>query len=123
MAPMNPKFTEHIRKLIDQRELEKPRGRQGVIIDYNIEANTATVLLAASDSDLPTDIIKHVPCPTMLGVQPVAPEPGRLCWVAFRGASEANPVITHFYNHSYAKYDLDRQTNADTGVPRFLFRM
>lgn len=120
MAIHNPKFEKHIDQKISQRDSEKSRSRYGVITSYDKTTNTATVLLTATDSDMPADVLKNVMCPVIMGVQAVAPEPGRPCWIAFKTDSEQFPVITHYFNHSYEKFDYKKQTNATTGMPSFI---
>lgn len=120
MAIHNPKFENHIKSRISQADSERVKSRYGIVTGYDRTSNTATVLMTASDSDLPSEVLKNVPCPVLLGVQTVAPEPGRPCWVVFKGNSETFPVISHFFNHSYEKFDYKRQNNASTGIPSFV---
>lgn len=45
------------------------------------------------------------------------------CWVQFKGVTQTNPMITHFFNHSYNKIDYGKQYYADNEVPRFMMEM
>lgn len=118
----NPKFDKHLRDKIDIADNQRSKPRHGIVTAYDRENNTATVLLSDPTTDVPTDVLTNVPCPVMLGIQMVAPEPGRPCVVIFKGASESIPYITHFFNHRYGKYDYDRQTQSSTGVPNFMLQ-
>lgn len=120
MAIHNPKFEKHIKGKIDQAETEKSRSRYGVITAYDRKTHTATVILTAPDSDMPSDVLKNVPCPVTIGLVTAAPEPGRPCWVTFKSNSETFPVITHYFNHSYEKFDYKRQTEAKSAIPSFI---
>lgn len=114
-----PKFEQYVRQTVDDHAHTKPQDRHGIVMAYDPYANTATVMLSARGSDVIGELHKNVPCPTNIGLQMAAPEPGRPCWVVFEGNNERNPVITHFYNHDYFRYDMKRQTIAKTGTPRF----
>lgn len=116
---MNPKFDQHIDNLMRQATQERAHPRYGVVMSYDSSDNTATVLLSAPDSDSMGDIISNVPCPVYMGVQNVAPEPGRPCWVAFKGHNDRSPIITHFFNHAFKQYDNVRQNTAKTSIPNF----
>ena len=58
-------------------------GRLGVISSYDEANNTATVMISGEQTDVIEDILQNVMCPVTLGVQNVAPSPGRQCWVVF----------------------------------------
>lgn len=120
MKQHNERFDQFINNKILKHDGERETDRYGIIISYNPLDNTATVALSGQDSDYLTDLIKNVPCPTYLGFQMAAPEPGRGCWVTFKGGKLSQPFITHFYNHDYKKYDYHRVTNAENSVPRYL---
>lgn len=92
----------------------------GIVISYDEEDNTATVLLAEPGSDAPGQFFNSVPCPTTPGIQSVAPEIGRPCWVSFRDGLQSSPVITHFFHHSHADMEYDQQYYAINSTPRFL---
>ncbi len=95
----------------------------GIVITHDKVSNTATVLMAQSDSDLPGDMYHDVPCPVQLGIQSVNPEKGRTCWVTFKNNDRQYPVITHFYNYYYADSDGNKQQNAKSPLPRFIFNL
>jgi hypothetical protein len=120
MKQHNEKFESHLRERIAQSSGVKVNDRHGLILSYNATKNTATVALTGQDSDFITDLLKEVPCPTYMGLQVAAPEPGRGCWVAFKGGHESQPMITHFYNHDYEKFDYRKMSSAKNDIPRYL---
>lgn len=120
----NPKFQKHLNDHYMDQERSKQKGRYGIIISYDSPTNTATVVLSSPDSDVTGDILTKVPCPVQLGIQTVAPEPGRPCWVVFKNDRDThNAVISHYFNQFYNKYDHPRQAPADSGIPSFMLGM
>lgn len=119
----NPKFEKHLQEAIDYSNRQMSKDRYGIVMAYDRSTNTATVLLSSSESDIPGDVITNVPCPVYAGIQLVAPEPGRPCWVTYKGNSESQPFITHYFNHSYQKFDYKRQYQSSSGVPNFVTQM
>lgn len=114
-----PKFEKRQERDAVARRMSQTHGREGVVVAYNSFKNTATVILALPKSEQIGPIHKDVPCPTIPGIISVAPEPGRGCWVVFKDDNERKPMITHFYNEHYGKYDYVTQTDATSMVPRF----
>jgi hypothetical protein len=114
-----PKFEQRQNVDLTKREASRTHGREGVVVSYNSFKNTATVVLALPKTQEIGPIHENVPCPTNVGVIGVAPEPGRGCWVQFKDDNERNPIITHFYNPHYSKYDYPAQTPAKSMVPRY----
>lgn len=120
----NPKFQKHLNDTISARLNTQSGGRHGIVLAYDHTTNTATVAMSAQDSDVIVDLLRNVPCPVQLGVQGVAPEAGRPCWVLFKsGKDNKNAVISHYFNHLYDQFDYGIQNNATTGIPSFLTRM
>lgn len=120
----NPKFNKFIDSKIQTADETRNIDRFGIIMGYDEVTNTATVLLSSPTSETAGDMIKNVPCPLIMGVQMAAPEPGRPCWVCFKGNSgERHPMITHYFNHNYQKYDYDRHSSASTGIPYYMLSM
>lgn len=95
-------------------------GALGVIMEYNKYDNTCTVALSEADSDVVTEIISNVACPTQIGVQAAAPEPGRICWVAFKSGNATQPFVVNYYNHRYQTHDYERQTRTPFSIPSHL---
>jgi hypothetical protein len=119
-----PKFDKYIDDKAAQRHMGSPVPRYGIISSYDPNNNTATVILSAPDSDGIQQILDKVPCPTYMGLQMAAPEPGRPCFVTFLSSrNESRPVITHFFNHLYQKRDYYRHTDARSGVSQFYLNM
>ena len=122
--PQYPKFEQKVTEKLVQPQFEQ--GAQpgyGIIMDYNSFDNTATVLMANKGSDDLGELYSNVPCPVYLGVQSVAPEKGRPCWVAFKDNSTNFPVVTHYFNVFYSSIDHQRQTKAVNSMPRFMFNL
>lgn len=120
MRQYNDRFEKHINKKIAADRAVRVTDRHGMILSYNPRSNTATVALSGQDSDVITDILKEVPCPTYHGVQMSAPEAGRHCYIVFKGGRESQPMITHYYNHDYKKYDHYRMSNSHSSIPKYL---
>lgn len=100
-----------------------PNGVLGVVSSYDRYTNTATVIASRPDSDEVDEVMNKVPCPVLLGIQSSAPEPGRPCFVVFKGGNRTQPLITHFYNHQYDKFDYQRQTTARVALPSYLLNL
>ena len=98
-------------------------GTYGMVVNYNRVKNTATVLLAEQDSDRPDDVLNNVPCPSLVGIQTCAPEPGRMCWVVFRGHSRDHPVIVSFFNPYFEAVDHPRHNGANFHTPRYIMEL
>ncbi len=114
---------ECVKGLVQSDRTQHPSGVLGVVASFDRYTNTATVIVSASDSDVVEEILYKVPCPVLLGVQSVAPEPGRPCYVAFKGGNKNQALITHFYNHMYDETDYGRQTQADVALPSYLLNL
>lgn len=118
----DPKTNE---KLVNHHYLRdktrNPSGSVGIIQSYNSQTNTATVLIASPDSDIPNDIMTDVMCPVQIGIQTVAPEPGRPCWIVYKGGvNDRKAMISHYFNHNYTSYDYTKQSVSRSAVPRYM---
>ncbi len=114
-----PKYEKRLQQDLTNRELSRTTGREGIIIAYNEFRNTATVLLTNPQDGGVGVTVENVPCPTYMGIQIAAPEPGRSCWVEFKNSGERNPIITHFYNLAYSQFDYENQMNASSMIPNY----
>lgn len=99
---------------------QRPHGVLGVISSYDRYNNTATVIVSRPDTDEVEEILRNVPCPVLLGLQSVAPDPGRPCYVVYKNGNKSQALITHYYNHRYDHFDYSRQTRADIAIPSYL---
>lgn len=117
------RMRDEARNAVAENRLQSMTGRLGVIAQYDEISNTATVLISGEQSDAIEDVLEHVMCPVTLGVQTVAPSPGRLCWVVFKNGNYSQPLISHYYNHRYSDYDYGKQTQANNGLPSYLLGM
>lgn len=116
---INQKFQNLVNQTIADHQAPYASARHGIIMSYDPMYHTATVLVSDKETDGQGKLFKNVPCPVMLGVQRVAPETGQFCWIAFESSNENSPLITHYYNYSYAEKDMDRQTSIKSGLPKF----
>lgn len=122
--PHYPKFEQKIYERVVQPQLEQ--GAQpgyGIVMDYNAQENTATVLMSSRGSEDVDQLYTKVPCPVYMGVQSAAPEKGRHCWVSFKDNSTNYPVVTHYFNHFYSNIDYDRHNLAVNVTPRYMLNM
>jgi hypothetical protein len=116
-----PKFEERLKdKLINPAAMQRERPGYGMVIDHDRAQNTATVLMAQPGSDQPGEYFTNVPCPIIMGVQMVAPEPGRPCWVVFKDGAENAPYISHYFNPSHEKNDFHQQYDVVNEIPRYI---
>jgi hypothetical protein len=116
----NQKVQKQIDQTLQNQHYQKLTDAVGVILSYDRFANTATVLISKSETDEAEEILKNVPCPTYIGVQMAAPEPGRPCVVIFRNGNITQPLITHYYNHRYSEFDYGRQSPTQFDIPTHL---
>jgi hypothetical protein len=118
------RFEEHVkRNIIHPNSEAEVKDGYGIVVHYNPQKNIASVLLAQPATDLPGEIYHNIPCPVQIGVQSVAPEVGRQCWVTFKNQNPAFPVITHFYNYFFETADYEKQTNAMAPMPRYIYNL
>lgn len=120
----NPKFERKLREqIVYPDDLQRAEPGYGIIMDYNPTDNVATVLMSHPGSDQPGQFFHSVPCPTNMGVQTVAPEQGRQCWVVFKDGTMSNPMITHFFNHTFRDIDAYKNDRAVNDIPRFMLEL
>ena len=117
---MSPEDKAYLKQCINEQRQQYPNGALGVISSYDRYTNTATVIVSRPDTDEVEEIMHRVPCPVLLGVQAVAPEPGRPCFLVFKGGNRSQALITHYYNHRYDQADYDKQTRSHVGLPSYL---
>lgn len=119
-----PQFEQAIKdRIVDPAARQNNTGGYAIILEYNRDNHTATVLVARPGSKTPGETIKNVQCPIYPGVQQVDPEPGRPCWVVFRDGVKTSPVIVSYYSPNYAEIDRRRQTVTKNYTPRFMMDM
>ena len=112
-----------IKNEINTNRTQYPNGVLGVISAYDRYTNSATVIVSRPDTDEVDEILNKVPCPVLLGIQSVAPEPGLPCYVVYKVGNRSQPLITHFYNHNYNLYNYGPQTQANVALPNFLLNI
>lgn len=124
MQQKYPKLTKSIKEnIVQAHKNTQMQPGYGIIMDYDSTNNTATVLMSSAASDEPGELLKQVMCPTHIGVQSVAPEPGRPCWVVFKNGTIASPIITNYFNHAFDQVDYTKQYQATNPLPRFMMIM
>lgn len=119
----NARFNQSIKQTISTASDQAALPGYGMILDYDANYNTATVVMAAQGSGGIGEVYKDVPCPTTSGVQQSAPTPGQPVWVVFKDNVQTYPVITNFFNHVYNKKQFLQQSRAVNNTPRFIYDM
>lgn len=121
---ISPKMKKKIQdEVILPRQASEHQPGWGMVTHYDAVNNMAHVMMSRPGSDEPGEMYNNVPCPVNLGVQSTAPEPGRMCWVVFKGSNYQHPVITHFFNFNYSQRDYGRNTYAPQVSPGFMLEM
>jgi len=122
----NKNLTNQIQEGISQARINQATPGYGLVMYYDAHDNTATVLMAQPGSDRPGEFYTGVPCPSYLGIQSVAPEQGRPCWVEFRDGMQSSPIITHFFHRptdEEENLEYASQFIAENHIPRFMLEM
>lgn len=120
----NPKFEQKLRdQVVYPDAFQRAQPGYGIVMEYDSSDNTATVLMSMPGSDQIGQYYTKVPCPTNMGIQTVAPEQGRQCWVIFKDGTQANPMVTHFFNHIYSETDALTNGRAVNDIPRFMLEL
>lgn len=121
---ITPKMKKRIQdEILLPKQVAECQPGWGMVTHYNATNNTAHVMMSRPGSDEPGEMYNNVPCPVNLGVQGVAPEPGRTCWVVFKSGNFQQPMITHFFNYNYTERDYGRSTYAPQVAPGFMLEM
>ena len=120
----NPKFESKVKQnIVNPHSDQRSRSGYAIVMSYDSVNNTANIQMSRPESPGMGQVYKDVPCPTTIGVQAVAPEMGRPCFVDFKGngnSSDYYPVITTFFNHVYSQIDYTKQTSAVNNTPRYI---
>lgn len=119
----DPRVEKQVRSAIGNSTNTRSIGHLGMVVGYDRYSNTANVMLSKPSSVEPGEVLTGLPCPYVPGVQYVAPEHGRLCWVEFSGDANEMAVITHFFSSSYLSTDYTKQSNAVSSIPKFVLEM
>lgn len=119
-----PKFEQRIKEqIVHPARSQTTSNNYGIVMDYDPMQNTCTLLMSRPGSDQRGEFVHDVPCITQMGIQTVAPEPGRGAWVSYKDGVDSNPLIVGFFNYSYTEFDYTRQTVAENDTPRFMMEM
>ena len=117
-----PKFDNKIQNQIDLSRMRQSKTRPGVVMEFNKKYNVVTVILDDSLSSQLGNIVQGVPCPTSMGVQTVAPEPGTRCLIGFRDDNENHPYIINYFNDPGSSSGQLNSYVVNTGIPKYLSR-
>jgi len=121
--PVNyPKFDSKIQSQIDASRLRQSKTRPGLIMQFDRKTNLATVILDDQLSGQIGNIINGVPCPSIMGVQSVAPEPGTRCLVGFRDDNENHAYIISYFDEPNKSSGHMHNYVVNTGIPKFMAR-
>lgn len=121
--PINyPKFNNKIQNQIDSSKMKQSKSRPGLIMGFDRKTNLATVILDDPLSGQIGNIINGVPCPSVMGIQSVAPEPGTRCLIGFRDDNENYAYIISYFNEPSKRSGNMHDYVVNTGVPKFMAR-
>lgn len=119
--PPYPKFEAKIRdRVLDPSLQQAAKPGYAVVLSFNKEFNTCTIVTAHPGSDMVGEVMADVPCPVQSGVQSASPRPGLLCWIDFRDGATQTPFITHFFNPMFQQNNYQQQYQAKMDTPRFM---
>jgi hypothetical protein len=122
MATNYPKFDNKIQNQIDLSRMRQAKTRPGVIMQFDKKSNLATIILDDAYSGQVGNIISSVPCPAIMGVQNVAPEPGTRCLVGFRDDNENKAYVISYFEESNLGSNYSSNYTVNTGIPKFMAR-
>jgi len=122
MANNYPKFDNKIQNQIDLSRMRQAKTRPGIIMKFDKRSNRATIILDDAYSGQLGNIINSVPCPAIMGVQNVAPEPGTRCLVGFRDDNENNAYVISYFEENNLSSNYLNNYVVNTGIPKFMAR-
>jgi len=122
MANSYPKFDNKIQNQIDMSRMRQAKTRPGVIMKFDKRSNRATIILDDAYSGQVGNIINSVPCPAIMGVQNVSPEPGTRCLVGFRDDNENNAYVISYFEENNLSSNYLNNYVVNTGIPKFMAR-
>lgn len=122
MAINYPKFDSKIQNQIDTARMRQAKTRPGVVMKFDKKTNMATIILDDAYSGQIGNIIDSVPCPAIMGIQNVSPEPGTRCLVGFRDDNENNAYIISFFEEANLGSNFLSNYIVNTGIPKFMAR-
>lgn len=115
-----PKFDDKLNSHINANQLQQSKTRLGTIMSYNRTSNTAVVVLDDRMTNQIGNIVRGVPCPSLLGIQSVAPTAGSRCVIGFTNSNEKSPYIISYVDDSSSIGKYMPSYSVDTGIPKFL---
>lgn len=115
-----PKFDDKLNSHINANQLQQSKTRLGTIMSYSRTSNTAVVVLDDRMTNQIGNIVRGVPCPSLLGIQSVAPTAGSRCVIGFTNSNEKSPYIISYVDDSSSIGKYMPSYSVDTGIPKFL---
>lgn len=118
------KFEDKIRNNIVKDSMRQDyTPSMGIVLKYNREKHEVTIVTARPGSNQLGEMYTRVPCPQTNGVQTVAPQVGRPCWISFPNGEQSSPVVTGFFNPYYRDNDFENESIAINDTPRFMMEL
>lgn len=117
-----PKFDNKIQTQIDASKMRQNKIRPGVVMQFDKSTNMATVILDDPYSTQIGNIVSKVPCPSVMGIQNVSPQPGTRCLVGFRDENENHAYIISFFEEDNMSSNFLHNYAVNTGIPKYLSR-
>lgn len=122
--PQYPKFSEKLRNgVVDPMMRAAHKPGYAVVLAFNTIHNTCDVMAATQGSDEVGEILTNLPAPFQQGIQQQAPQPGWMCWIAYRDGTTADPYITHFFNPKFSEHNYQAQYTARNDIPYYMVQM
>lgn len=121
--PQYPKFEAKVRRNVDATMQQAATPGYACVLTFNSETNTCDVVTALPGSDELGQVYSKVSMPFQSGVQGAAPNPGTMCWIAFRDGTRGDPYITHFFDMNFQTNRYSSQYKAVMDTPRYLISM
>jgi len=115
-----PKYDQRINSEFQSRRLQETKPRFGTVISYDKLTNTATILMDDKHSNTIGNAHRGVSCPSIQGIQAVAPNAGSRCVLGFRDDSETTPYIISFIEEGSSIGKYAPAYMVDTGIPRYM---
>lgn len=117
-----PKFDSKIQNQIDASKMRQSKIRPGIIMEFEKTTNSATVILDDPYSNQVGNVVGNVPCPSVMGVQNVSPQPGTRCLVGFRDDNENHAYIITFFEENNMSSNYLHNYVVNTGIPKYMSR-
>ncbi len=115
-----PKFDEKLNSHILDNRLQQSKTRLGTVMSFKKTNNTVVIVLDDRMTNQIGNIIRDVPCPSIQGIQSVAPTAGSRCLVGFTDGNERYPYILSYIDEANPTGKQMPNYSVNTGIPKFL---